>query len=82
MLGLSKGTERTDLNRPEPDEELVLQEYGEDEKYNTFSCHRKQVLPYEVPLKRVKSRFCACRETVAHIMTRNVLYVNLCTRPS
>lgn len=26
---------------PEVNEELVLQEYGEDEEDDTFSCHRK-----------------------------------------
>lgn len=57
-----KDMKGTYLNRPEPNKELVLQEYGEDEEYNTFSCHRKQILPYKVPLKRVKSRSCACRE--------------------
>lgn len=68
-----KDTERTDLNRPEPNEELVLQEYGEDEKYNAFGCHGKQVLPYEVPLKRVKSWFCACGEEPHTRYTKKVL---------
>lgn len=52
----------TNLNRPKPKKEIVLQEYGEDEENNTFSCHRKQVLPYKVPLKRVKCQPCACTE--------------------
>ncbi len=54
--------ERVVLNVPEANEELVLQQYGEDEEDNTFSCHRKQVLPYKVPLKRVQSLLCAWRK--------------------
>lgn len=49
------------LRIPEANEELVLQQYGEDEEDNTFSCHRKEVLPYKVPLKRVQGLFGALR---------------------
>lgn len=71
VLGFKKGKdmEGTDINRPDPNKKLVLQEYGEDEEDNTFSCHRKQVLPYEVPLKRVKSWSCACREEPRKCLT-------------
>lgn len=47
------------LNIPEAKEELVLQQYGEDEEDNAFSCHCKQVFSYKVPLKRVQSLLCA-----------------------
>lgn len=49
------------LNIPKANEELVLQQYGEDEEDNTFSCHCEQIFSYKVPLKRVKSLLRAWR---------------------
>lgn len=43
-------TEGVPLNTPEANEELVLQQNSEDKVDNTFSRHRKQVLPDQVPL--------------------------------
>lgn len=46
---------------PEANEKLILQQYGEDEEDNPLSCHRKQVLPYKIPLERIQSLFGAWR---------------------
>lgn len=49
------------VSLPIVNEKLVLQENGEDEEDNAFSCHCKQILPHKVPLKGVKSLFASYR---------------------
>jgi len=62
-------TLKGDVNVPKANEELVLQQDGEDEEDEAFSCHCKQVLPDGVPLERVQGLLRAWRSRATESFT-------------